>query len=157
MTAPWMVRVAFAVVGMEAVGAECHLAGEFLRKSSACPSHPSFSCTSNGARILRSGIWWLLTCLPWSDICSSVFMSKMSLMMLLSLPICWCGLKKSSSLEYLRAELLSIPMTTCQSLGRVIENTFSRRCNQYSRLRMASSSARKELILLRSPSTGLTP
>ena len=57
MTAPSMVRVAFAIAGMEAVGAECHLAGEFLRKSSAWLSHPSFSCTSNGARTLRSSIW----------------------------------------------------------------------------------------------------
>ena len=47
MTAPWMVRVDFAVAGMEAVGAECHLAGEFLRKSSAWPSHPSFRCLVN--------------------------------------------------------------------------------------------------------------
>jgi hypothetical protein len=41
MTVPLMIRVAFAVAGMEAVGAECHCAGEFLRKSSAWPSHPS--------------------------------------------------------------------------------------------------------------------
>ena len=57
MSKPLMVRMAFAVVGMEAVGAECHLAGEFLRKSYAWPSQPSFSCTSSGARTLRFGVW----------------------------------------------------------------------------------------------------
>ena len=57
MTAPWMVMVAFAVVGMEAVGAECHLDSKCLRKSSTWPSQPSFSCTSNGACTFRSGVW----------------------------------------------------------------------------------------------------
>ena len=52
MTAPLMVRVDFEVAGMVAVGAECHLAGEFGGKSSAWPSHPSFSYTSNGANML---------------------------------------------------------------------------------------------------------
>ena len=56
MTAPLIVMVAFAVAVMEAVGSECHCAGEFLRKSSTWPSHPSFSCTSNGARTLRSSV-----------------------------------------------------------------------------------------------------
>ena len=50
MTAPFMVRVAFAFAGMEAVGVECHLGGEVFRKSSAWPSHLFLSCTSNGAR-----------------------------------------------------------------------------------------------------------
>ena len=43
MTAPLMMRVAFAVAGMDAVGAERHFAGDFFRKSSAWPSHPSLS------------------------------------------------------------------------------------------------------------------
>ena len=56
INAPLMVRVAFAVAGMDAVGAECHSSCDFLRKSSAWPPHPSLSCTSNGARTLRSSV-----------------------------------------------------------------------------------------------------
>ena len=88
MTAPLMIRVAFAVAGVEAVGAERHLAGEFRRKYSAWLSHPSFSCTSNEAHTFLWGVWWLLTCLPWSEICISVFMANISLMMSLSFPMC---------------------------------------------------------------------
>ena len=156
MTLPWMNMVAFAVAGVEAVGADHNLAGEFRRKSSAWPSHPSFSCTSNGARTFRSGVWWLLACFPRSEICSSVFMANMSLMMLLLFLICWLGLKKLSSLEYLRTELLSIRIMTCQSFWHVKENTFKRRRSQYSRLHMDLSSARKELRLRRSPPTRYT-
>ena len=43
MTAPLMMRVAFAVAGMDAVGADRHLGVAFFRKSSAWPSHPSLS------------------------------------------------------------------------------------------------------------------
>ena len=43
MTAPLMMRVAFAVAGMDAVGVDRHLGGDFFKKSSACPSHPSLS------------------------------------------------------------------------------------------------------------------
>ena len=43
MTVPLMMRVAFAVAGIVAVGADRHLGGEFFRKSSAWLSHPSLS------------------------------------------------------------------------------------------------------------------
>ena len=51
MTVPLMVRVHFAVAGMEAVGVERHLAGEFRKNSSAWLLHRSFSCTSNGSHM----------------------------------------------------------------------------------------------------------
>ena len=77
-------------------------------------------------------------------------MANMALIMSLSFQICWFGLKKSSSLEYLRVEMLSIHMMTCQSLGRVKEHNLKRSCSKYSMLRTASSMAWKELRLLRS-------
>ena len=48
MTVLLRYRMDFAVAGVEVVGAERHLAGEFMRKSSAWPSYPSFSYTSSG-------------------------------------------------------------------------------------------------------------
>ena len=43
MTAPFMMRVAFAVAGMDAVGADRHLGVERFKKSSPWPPHPSLS------------------------------------------------------------------------------------------------------------------
>ena len=43
MTEPLMIRVALAIAGMDAVGADRHLGVECFRKSSAWPSHPSLS------------------------------------------------------------------------------------------------------------------
>ena len=63
-----MVRLDFAVAGTEAVGAECHLAQELRRLSSAWPSHLAFSYTSNGVCTFCPVVWWLLTCLPQSEI-----------------------------------------------------------------------------------------
>ena len=52
MTVPLMMRVDFAVAGMDDVGADRHLGGDLFKKSSAWPSHPWLSWTSNGARTL---------------------------------------------------------------------------------------------------------
>ena len=43
MTAPLMMRGAFDVSVMDDGGAERHFAGDFFRKSSAWPLHPSLS------------------------------------------------------------------------------------------------------------------
>ena len=43
MTAPLMMRVAFAVAGVDYVGADRYLGGDFFKKSSAWSSHPSLS------------------------------------------------------------------------------------------------------------------
>ena len=43
MTAPLMMRVAFDVAGMDNVGADRHVGGDFFKKSSVWPSHPSLS------------------------------------------------------------------------------------------------------------------